>query len=130
MIYPINKEEIREILKDEFESDIVESPFQKIYGYKEEKLCAFIIFDIIYERMELSYIYVDSSKRTKKIASLLMEFMLEEAKKNDIKEISLEVSCENIKAISLYNKYGFKEVAKRSGYYKGIDGLLMTKEVI
>ncbi len=129
MIYQITKDEVRKIIEEEFESDILESPFQKIYGYKEESLCAFIIFDIIYERMELSYIYVEPSKRNKNIASLLMEFMLEEAKKKDIKEISLEVSCENIKAISLYKKYGYKEVARRRGYYRGIDALLMTKEV-
>ena len=44
MIYQITKDEVRKIIEEEFESDILESPFQKIYGYKEESLCAFIIF--------------------------------------------------------------------------------------
>ena len=132
MIYQVTKDDvcyINSIIKKEFNSDLNESPFQKIYGYKDESLCAFIIFDIIYERIELNYIYVDYSKRKNHIASALMEFMLEEAKKNNIKNISLEVSEKNEGAISLYEKFGFKEVAKRIGYYEGTDALLMTKEV-
>ena len=42
----------------------------------------------------------------------------------------LEVNSKNTNAIALYHKYGFKEVAIRSGYYSGTDGILMEKEMI
>jgi ribosomal-protein-alanine N-acetyltransferase len=88
-----------------------------------------MVLDILYERMELSYIYVDSRKRHQGIASLLMDFMLKEALNNQVEVISLEVSKENKAAIALYEKYGFQIAAKREGYYQGIDALLMTKDV-
>ena len=44
------------------------------------------------------------------------------------KPITLEVNENNLPAISLYKKYGFKEVAKRKGYYSGIDAILMEKK--
>ena len=34
---------------------------------------------------------------------------------------------DNVKAINLYKKYGFKQVAIRKKYYNGIDGILMEK---
>ena len=42
--------------------------------------------------------------------------------------ITLEVSKENERALALYKKYGFKEVALRKGYYDGVDGILMEKK--
>ena len=47
-----------------------------------------------------------------------------------INNITLEVNSKNTSAIALYHKYGFKEVAIRSGYYSGTDGILMEKEMI
>ena len=41
--------------------------------------------------------------------------------------ITLEVNKENIPAIKLYRKLGFKDVAIRKGYYNGVDGILMER---
>lgn len=110
------------------ENDLTNNPFSNYYIYKDlDKIVAFINFDIMYERMELIDIYVIDDYREHKIASRLMEQMLSDAKINGVKSISLEVRKDNTKAIRMYEKYGFKQVAIRKGYYYGIDGLLMEK---
>jgi ribosomal protein S18 acetylase RimI-like enzyme len=43
-------------------------------------------------------------------------------------KIFLEVSEENIGAINLYNKLGFKVISERKGYYNGIDAYVMEKK--
>ena len=48
---------------------------------------------------------------------------------NKIEKVTLEVKKDNKNAILLYNSLGFKPVSIRKGYYNGIDGILMLKEV-
>ena len=45
------------------------------------------------------------------------------------KNISLEVKSDNAPAIKLYEKFRFKKVAERRGYYDGVDGYLMILEM-
>lgn len=86
-----------------------------------------ISFSVIYDRIELNYIWVDKLYRKKGIASKMIEFM---CNNDDIKNITLEVSIENKPAIELYKKYGFKIVSIRKNYYKNIDAYLMMKEMM
>ena len=44
--------------------------------------------------------------------------------------ITLEVAVNNEPAISLYKKFGFREVALRKFYYGDEDGILMEKQVM
>ena len=61
-------------------------------------------------------------------SKLLMDKILELANKLNIDQIDLEVRTSNIKAISLYQKFGFEMVSVRSKYYSnGEDALLMVK---
>ena len=59
-----------------------------------------------------------------------MEKIIKEAEETKKINITLEVRKDNISAINLYKKYGFVEKALRKGYYKGIDGILMEKEMM
>ena len=47
----------------------------------------------------------------------------------NIENVTLEVKMDNINAINLYEKLGFKKASIRKGYYNGVDGILMIKEV-
>lgn len=101
--------------------------FTKIYVYEIDKeIVAFIIFSIMYEKCEIIDIFVLDNYRRKGLASILINEIL---KDYDIENITLEVSKENINAIYLYRKLGFKEVAIRKKYYENNDGILMLKEV-
>ena len=120
---------IKDVLNKEFNISYDRGTFSKEIVYKEDnKIVGIIIYSIIYDRIELDYIYVDVLKRNIGIASKLLFYMFEDAEKNNITNITLEVNVDNNKAISLYKKYGFKIVATREKYYNGEDGYLMIRE--
>lgn len=95
----------------------------------EGKIVGFINYDLIYDRLELIYIFVEENYRRLKIASKLLDYMINIGKDNECINITLEVRVGNIGAISFYSANGFKEVAKRENYYNNEDGLLMIREL-
>lgn len=91
---------------------------------------AFINYYIMYERAEIININVLEEYQNQKIASKLLEYMVNECISHNVKNITLEVKETNIKAIHLYEKFDFSKVAVRRKYYQGIDGILMEKELM
>ena len=113
------------IIKD-FEIISKDSPFVKFYGYYINNLLVGLLeFNHMYDKIEIANIFVKEDYRKQRIASKLIAKLIKYAKINDCVNITLEVNINNKVAISLYEKFGFCIVAKRSGYYEGIDALLM-----
>ena len=67
--------------------------------------------------------------RRRGIASALMEWLCEYMRDTGGVFITLEVRSLNTGAAALYNKFGFKRVGLRKGYYKNPpdDAVIMTK---
>ena len=63
------------------------------------------------------------SYQNKGIGTNLLDYLIK--KYPDIVNITLEVRCNNVKAIHLYEKMGFIKKAIRKGYYNGVDGILL-----
>ena len=104
------------------------NPFShKIEYYIFSDCVGYLEYSIIYDRMEIDNIYVLDSYRGKGIASLMMEYIINICKNNNLKNITLEVRTSNNVAIGLYRKYGFREVSIRKYYYGDEDGILMEK---
>lgn len=107
------------------------NPYLKYCFYVENnEILGYITYLDIYDRFEISNIYVLREFRGNGIASKMLQFVIDEGLNKKINNITLEVNSKNTNAIALYHKYGFKEVAIRSGYYSGTDGILMEKEMI
>lgn len=101
--------------------------FTYIYTFNiDNKSVAFLIFTLMYGKCEIIDIFVDENYRRIGIAQKLINEIFNDY---NIENITLEVSCKNKSAISLYEKLGFKKVAIRKNYYKNSDGILMLKEV-
>lgn len=62
------------------------------------------------------------------IGTALVEQAIQRAKERNLVLLTLEVRASNTSAISLYEKYGFREVGRRKNYYKTPreDAILMT----
>lgn len=61
------------------------------------------------------------------IGSKLLEKLIQEAKKENVTSLTLEVNANNIPAIGLYEKYGFKSLGIRKKYYNNTDdAIIMT----
>ena len=103
------------------------NPFLKNYVYLENNQpIGLISYSLIYDRIELEYIWTSIEHRKKGIASKLMDKMLEE----NINNITLEVRTTNEGAINLYKKYNFKVVSTRKNYYGNEDAYLMIREMM
>ena len=107
--------------KESFNND-----FLKALVYEEDFIKAILLYQYLYDRIEIDYIIVDKNYRKLGIATKLLKY-LEDSYKLD--NITLEVRESNKEAISFYLKNGFKEVAKRKNYYKDEDGILMIKNL-
>lgn len=108
--------------KESFNND-----FLKVLIYEEDIIKGILIYQYMYDRIEIDYIIVDTKYRNLGIATKLLNFI--ETKYNNIDNITLEVRESNKSAIKFYLKNGFKEVTKRKNYYKDEDGILMIKNL-
>lgn len=109
----------------------LDAPFKKYIGYEiDDKIVSFLNYSLIYDRIEIEYIYTNHDYRNKNLASILLNYLCDLGKKNNCSNITLEVRCSNVRAINFYEKNGFKKVSIRKNYYNGEDGILMIRELV
>lgn len=86
----------------------------------------------ILDEAHITTIAVKPELKRKKIGEALLNRIIEDCYKNEIKYITLEVRASNTPAIKLYEKYGFKSLGTRKGYYQNNneDALIMWTENI
>lgn len=120
---------VKTLIEKHFGHIVENDPFVHYVKYEDTILKGFLSYSLIYDRIELNYIWVDDSSRRTGIGESLLQYIIELAMNQNIDNISLEVECSNKPAVQLYLKNGFEIVAKREKYYQGKDGYLMVKEV-
>jgi ribosomal-protein-alanine N-acetyltransferase len=113
-------------------SSTLESCFEDSYLqwgiFFENTLLGFIIIKNHHIFWEMMQIVIDAEYQHQGLATQLMQAVILEARKKNVKTIQLEVRASNVSAISLYRKCGFVEVGVRKNYYQGKeDAILMDK---
>ncbi len=108
--------------------DLNSNPFYKCLVYEKGGILGVLVFEEIYDRIEIDYIIVNVDYRRCGIASKLMDFLIEYSKSNNILNITLEVNENNLSAINLYKKYKFEVTSRREKYYKDNDAILMIRK--
>ena len=93
------------------------------------KLAGYMGMHNICSQGYITNIAVFEQYRKKGIASSLIERIINYAVNNNMEFISLEVRKSNIQAISLYDKYEFKQMGIRKNFYKKPceDAIIMTR---
>lgn len=86
----------------------------------------------VLDEAHITTLAVDPNLKRKKIGESLLVKAIEDCYKNEIKYITLEGRVSNLSAIKLYEKYGFKSLGTRKGYYQNNneDALIMWTENI
>lgn len=139
-IFPMILEDLPEVLKIEevsfprpFSRGLFETELQlaiaHLYSAKENnQLVGYIDFWDSGQEIHLINIAVDPGRRHHGVGTRLMETLMDYAKRKRTREIYLDVRVSNQSAIRLYEKFGFKPVSVRKGYYQdnNEDALLMT----
>lgn len=111
------------VLKD-IKSDLNNNPFSRYLLFiKNSKIIGYLNYYVIYNRIEIANFNVLEEYQNKGIGTKLLEYLIDKYKNVD--NITLEVKEDNLKAIHMYKKMGFKKVSIRKGYYDGVDGILM-----
>lgn len=87
---------------------------------------------LVIDEAHITTIAVKPELTRKKIGEALLNKIIDDCYKNEIKYITLEVRASNAPAIGLYEKYGFKSLGTRKGYYQNNneDALIMWTENI
>ena len=119
------KEELSKTFNIDIENDLLNNPFSHYLIYLDNnKILGYLNYYLIYDRVEIANFLVLKEHRNNGIGSKLLDYLINNI---DYSNITLEVKETNDPAINLYLKKGFSKVAKREGYYNGIDGILMEK---
>lgn len=86
----------------------------------------------ILEEAHITNIAVSPNFRRKHVGEALLRAIIEDCYLDMVKYITLEVRVSNVGAIGLYEKYGFKSLGVRKGYYQdnNEDALIMWTENI
>lgn len=109
------------ILKSELENNnsqyIVAKIGKKIVGFAG-------IIDTL-DQMEITNIVVRKDMRHKGIGNTLLNELIKISIKNNKNNIFLEVNSNNLFAIKLYEKNGFKKVGLRKNYYNNTDDAIL-----
>ena len=144
MIKSISKEDLNQMLtieKENFEHywsyktlyfEVIENQRSHYFGYyKDKELLAYIgIVDLV-DNIDIVNIAVKGEFKRRGLAIALFQHVFTFARKNNFDKITLEVNTNNLAAINLYKKIGFKKLKKIKNYYKksNDDAYLMQKEV-
>ena len=101
------------------------SDTDSIYNYMDgEKVLGYLEIRLVDGVVDIMNLFVNEEERRKGIATSLMNEMIN---KEDYSRIILEVNENNIEALRLYNKLGFKEISLRERYYGEDTAIIMEK---
>ncbi len=119
--------------KDSFMSELSNELAKYFSAFNEKnELIAYAGCWQILEEAHITTIAVSPEYRRKSLGEALLVTLLDKCYRDMIKYITLEVRVSNKPAISLYEKYDFKSLGVRKGYYQdnNEDALIMWTENI
>jgi len=119
-------------IHDRFSKEVIKYHIKKSHTYVYEynkSIIAYLIYIPYKKSIRIYSIAVKKNYRNKKIATKLINHIINIAKKQRKKYLSLEVSVLNKIAINFYKKLGFKPIKQLKKYYHDSDGIKMIKTI-
>lgn len=116
---------------NDFEYELMNNPFGEYYVIEKDiTIVGYIGLWMLGEQCQITTIGIDETYQKMGYASQLLDFVVKKCKILNYQNINLEVRVSNYKAIALYEKYNFKNVAVRKNYYADHeDAYLMIREL-
>ena len=88
------------------------------------------VFHVVFDEAQINFFVVKQKYRKKGFGSYLMNHLIKQCEKLNIKKLFLEVSHTNITADKFYSRFDFYTVGIRKNYYKdGSNALLKEKKL-
>jgi len=118
--------------KADFMYEIFQNDFSHNFVLeKDHQIIGYVGIWIMYEQAQITTIGIDENYQGQGLGLYLLESMIDFVKEQGCETLSLEVRVSNDKAIGLYKKVGFEQVALRKDYYQDNheDAYLMIKNL-
>jgi len=97
---------------------------------EDSKIIGYVYYSLVLDEAEIYQIGIIKSEQNKKLGEFLLSNSLAILAKKGIKKVFLDVRSNNIYAIKLYTKEGFKYLYTRKNYYENsVDALVYEKEL-
>ena len=93
------------------------------------EIVGFAGIKIFLDDADIMNIVVKKNYRNNGVGTLLLENLISLCNELNLQSLSLEVNEENLPAINLYKKFGFKDIGTRKNYYKDKNGIIMKKRL-
>lgn len=94
------------------------------------EIVAFAGVKIFLDDADIMNIVVKKNYRNNGVGTILLKKLISLCNELNLQSLSLEVNEENLSAINLYKKFGFKNIGVRKNYYKDKNGIIMKKILI
>lgn len=117
---------------EHFYFELVANPIAKLMVCENDTdIVGYVDYWFSGESVEIATIGVHLKYQNQGIGSFMLEHVENEARASYIQNLTLEVRVSNKPAIHLYEKFGFKLVTIKKGYYQNNheDALYMIKEL-
>ena len=103
----------------------------KIFGLLIKNLVIGIcVFQVVLDEAQINYFVVLEKFRNRGFGSQLMNYLIKQCERLNLKKLLLEVSSSNFSAERFYSRFGFSTVGIRKNYYKdGSDAVLKEKKL-
>lgn len=127
--------EVLKLLSDlfgyQYSSDYLKTDIsEKFVVLFQGTVIGFLEFTVLFQTAEIFMIAVHRDFQGIGIGKELMRFCISKFRDRNVKEVYLDVSVNNIKAINFYRSCGFYILYRRKAYYKnGDDAYLMKKDI-
>lgn len=143
IIRPVEEKDLKDIIEIE-EDNFLDCWTLKQYDYDlnvnefaflfavihEGELIGYVDFWITFDQATINKIAIKKEYQKRGIGLILLEDTLSRIQSAEVNTITLEVRVSNFKAISLYQKVGFKTCVVKKNYYDdGEDAYYMIKEL-
>ena len=117
--------------KKQWQSEFNKSGTKVVAIFLKKKIIGIYVAQTIIDEAQISYFSIKQKFRRKGYGSQLMNYLIKDCEKLNIKKLLLEVSETNSIAEIFYCKFNFLTVGRRKNYYKnGADAVLKEKEFI
>ena len=139
-ITPLKEEQIKYIAELEkacfstpWSEITIKDAFQKgtnfFLALQNGEVLGYLGISVILDEGYITNVAVFPNARKKGVATKLLDYLFDFAKKKALSFVTLEVRESNIPAISLYKKFGFENVATRKNFYDNPkeNAIIMTK---
>ena len=90
------------------------------------EIIGFAGIKVLIDTADIMNIVVKKSWRNQGVGNLLLNILISLCKDLNLLSLSLEVNEDNLPAIHLYEKFGFKNIGVRKNYYQDKNGIVMS----